>query len=158
MSNTYTHSVSASRIFPVDRALLFATSQDMDLRPEWDTQIESLGFMLGSHRLEAHAQVFVVDKSGGRSETLYLRYDIPVGITVIQTDPSRFFSAFEGRWDYEELDNQNTRLTLSYSYNLRFPYSWVPALAASKIKKKLEAKLGLLFDFMAEENPETGLA
>lgn len=158
MSNTYAHSVSASRIFPIDRALLFATSQDMDLRPEWDTQIESLGFMPGSRRLKVQAEVFVVDKSGGRSETRYLRYDIPVGITVIQTDTSRFFSAFEGRWDYEELDNQNTRLTLRYSYNLRFPYSLVPALVTGKIRKKMEAKLELLFDFMVEENPETGLA
>ena len=127
-------SITISQDYLIPRDLLFRISQDPTLRLEWDYFLTKIELLNNATRFDKGVSVITLGKKGGLMKTLYTEYLEPKKIAVVMLNHSKIFKTFEGQWLYHETLPSGCRLTITYCFELRFPFYLIKPL----IKRKLQ--------------------
>ena len=83
-------------------------------------------------------------------ETEYLTFKSPNEISIQMINRSKIFKDFIGTWNYSSNDRNKTDLKITYSFNLKFPYSIIKHNISQKIRLNMTKKLTLLKEYLTE--------
>ena len=116
--------------------------QDYDRRLSWDP------FLSEARLIEAAVaglgvKAWCVDRQGRGMETEYVSYDPPSRVAVRMTKGPWIFTKFAGAWIYEELAENETRVTFKYHVESRLGRAGHWALAWI-FAREMDARLGAL--------------
>lgn len=150
---------SISEIDTFDRNIdwLFDFTQDFENRKKWDKQTLEIDFIGDFTALKKGAKVYTKSLEGIYMETEYLTFDSPNEISIKMLNKSAVFSDFFGSWHYTSTDNGKTTLKITYSFNLRFPYSLIKHKVSQKIRMNMIKKLNMLKRHLIELEDKTVL-
>ena len=144
------NSISAKETYNRDIKWLFDFTQDFNNRKKWDKQTLQIGFIYDCKELKKGAKVFTKSIEGIFMETEYLTFKSPNEISIKMLNKSEIFKDFIGTWNYSSIDGNMTDLKITYSFNLKFPYSIIKNKVSQKIRWNMTKKLGLLKEYLSE--------
>lgn len=123
---------------------LFNFTQNFDNRKIWDEQTIEISFIHDCIELKKGAKVKTKSKEGICMETEYLTFDKPNKISIKMLNKSSIFKDFIGSWDYTPIGHTKTDLKITYSFNLKFPYSLIQRKVLQKVRINMTKKLNSL--------------
>ena len=133
--------IEVSAKYALSQKVLFDLSQDMDQRLKWDKQTKELGFIGDYTRLETGAKVYTISKNNLKMDTEYIRFNPPNGIAIKMTSASVIFTSFTGEWRYTKLTEDQSQLSIIYTFNLKFPYNLISFVVKKKLVNNAKKKL-----------------
>lgn len=144
------NSISETETFNRDIKWLFDFTQDFNNRKKWDKQTLEIGFINECKELKKGAKVLTKSVEGVCMETKYLTFKSPNEISIKMINKSKIFKDFIGAWNYSSSDINKTDLKITYSFNLKFPYSVIKHKVSQKIRFNMTKKLRLLKEYLTE--------
>ena len=103
---------------------VFDYTQDYGKRLSWDTFLR-VAQLEGAEKAARGVKAWCVSKHGLGMETQYVSYNRPKVTAVKMTKGPFMFTDFAGSWKFEALENNDTRVTFTYSWTLRFPFNLI---------------------------------
>ena len=144
------NSISEIETYNRDIKWLFDFTQDFNNRKKWDKQTLEIDFIDECKELKKGAKVFTKSIEGVFMETEYLTFKSPNEISIQMINRSKIFKDFIGTWNYSSNDRNKTDLKITYSFNLKFPYSIIKHNISQKIRLNMTKKLTLLKEYLTE--------
>jgi hypothetical protein len=110
----------------------------------WDTYLKEIRLLNGASKIEVGVDTLVVARDGVVMQTLYTAFDRPNKVAVVLSGRNRILRSFHGEWIFTALIPDGTRLSITYTYNLRFPFNALAGIVHNRLVRDLQARLALL--------------
>ena len=136
---------------------IFDYTQDYNNRLTWDTFLKEAKLIDGAKISAKGVKAWCVAKNGMGMETEYISYNRPKVTAVKMAKGPFIFKSFAGSWQFEPSPqkiiskvrliktqgdkNDQTLVTFTYSYTLRFPYSILKPFIKSNLNKNVKQRL-----------------
>jgi ribosome-associated toxin RatA of RatAB toxin-antitoxin module len=134
--------------FLIDRERLFAISQDHNKRLEWDEYLVDISLQDKATSVAKGVKAATKTKDGVVMETVYTEVVVPSRIAVTMLNHSKIFKEFYGEWQYHDISEDQSSLTISYSYKLRFPFNLIKHAVRKRLVYTNQQRLLMLKRFV----------
>lgn len=120
---------------------IFDYTQDYNSRLKWDTFLIEAYLMDGAAQADKGAKAWCVAKNGLGMETQYVSFNRPNVTAVKMTKGPYMFKDFAASWTFHSINSEETKVTFTYSFRLRFPYSWIGFIIRLILQKNVRQRL-----------------
>src|SRR5689334_3721596 len=105
--------------------LIFDYTQDYKNRLQWDTFLIEAYLLDNAPQADKGVKAWCVAKNGLGMETQYVSFNRPKVTAIKMTKGPYMFKDFAASWTFTSPMEGMTHVTFTYSFKLRFPYSWI---------------------------------
>ena len=121
--------------------LIFDYTQDYTDRLNWDTFLRKAELINGATHADKGVRAYCVAKNGLGMETEYVTFNRPKVTAVKMTKGPFLFKTFLGSWTFKELKQGVTEVTFLYSFELRFPMSFLTYFIKRNLRSNVRQRL-----------------
>jgi hypothetical protein len=122
-------------------ARIFDYTQDYNTRLTWDTFLTHAELLDGAVKAEKGVKAWCVAKNGLGMETQYVSFNRPKVTAIRMTKGPYMFRDFAASWIFSEQNTLTSTVTFTYSYRLRFPYSFGGLLIHAILRRNVKQRL-----------------
>jgi ribosome-associated toxin RatA of RatAB toxin-antitoxin module len=131
---------------------VFDYTQDYGNRLSWDTFLRIAQLCDGAEKAAQGVKAWCVSKHGLGMETQYVSFKRPHVTAIKMTKGPFMFKTFAGSWKFEAAENAGTKVTFTYSWSLRFPFSLISPVLYQILLSNVRHRLADLKDCMEQES------
>jgi ribosome-associated toxin RatA of RatAB toxin-antitoxin module len=120
---------------------IFDYTQDYKNRLKWDTFLVEARLLNNAIRPDKGVKAWCVAKNGLGMETQYVSFNRPKVTAIKMTKGPYMFRDFAASWTFAEKDPDMTRVTFTYTCDLRFPYNLITPIIQFVLRKNVKQRL-----------------
>lgn len=121
--------------------VIFDYTQDYNKRLDWDTFLKQAELVDGATEVAKGVKAWCVAKNGLGMETRYVTYTRPWSTAIKMTKGPYMFLTFAGSWTFGKVEGDKAKVTFTYNYRLRFPFTIVGRFIKSNLRKNVRQRL-----------------
>lgn len=135
-SNTIRINERAERVFDY--------TQDYENRLVWDSFLTRAELINGALKADKGVKAYCVAKNNMGMETEYVTFNRPKVTAVKMTKGPYMFKQFAASWAFKEIEEQQTEVVFTYTFQLRFPFNIVPFLVKRNLQNNVQQRMEAL--------------